>query len=76
MGALVSRVLGASRRHPLIVDVCVGMLGAAFVGGLASPFLGAPLLNEGRFGLGAAIVPAVGAALIVVMKRAMQRDGA
>jgi uncharacterized membrane protein YeaQ/YmgE (transglycosylase-associated protein family) len=73
LGAVAGVVMGPSRRVSRAMNLLVGIAGAVLAGWLLSPLIGLPALNEGRFSIGALVVAAVGAVLLLVVVNAVRR---
>ena len=67
VGMVAGRVIGTNRQQPWRMDLSVGVAGAVLTGLLITPVLGRPSSNNGHFGLGAAVVAVVGAALALIV---------
>ncbi len=59
----------------VVLNVVVGILGAALGGYLSSPFGAAPTLDQNNFSLPGLVLSCLGAALLLMLVNFMQRIG-
>lgn len=71
VGALVgwaaSLLMRTDAQQGIVLNVVVGVVGAALAGFFVSPLLGLPTLSEGVFSLGALLVSLIGAVILLAI---------
>jgi len=72
-GALASVLIGTDRRQSPLLNVGVGIAGAALAGAFVAPLLGTPDSNQGVFSVGSTAISLVGAILLLVIVNAIRR---
>lgn len=76
-GALVgwgaSLVMGTNSRQGCLMDVIVGIAGAALAGFLLSPLVGVSTINQDNFSLAGLLVSLLGAVILLAVVRAFTR---
>lgn len=73
-GWLASMVMRTDADRGLILNVVVGIVGAALGGVLISPLIGMPRFGDGVAGA-AALVALLGAAILLAIVHLVRRDG-
>ena len=65
IGWIASMIMRTDAQQGVILNVVVGIVGAALAGWLISPLVGIPSINEAGFSLGAFVVSLVGAIILL-----------
>ncbi len=65
LGWLASMIMHTDGRQGTLLDIVVGVVGAALAGWLISPLVGVGTINQGNFSFGALIVSLVGAIVLL-----------
>ena len=73
IGWLASMIMRTDAQQGMILNVVVGIVGAALGGWLISPLLGMPSINDGTFSVGALIVSLIGAVILLAIVNLFRR---
>lgn len=73
IGWIASMIMRTDARQGLLLNVVVGIVGAALGGWLVSPLLGVPTINQGVFSIGALVVSLVGAVVLLALVNVLRR---
>jgi uncharacterized membrane protein YeaQ/YmgE (transglycosylase-associated protein family) len=71
-----SLVMGTDARQGIILNVIVGVLGAALGGWLLSPMVGVSTINQGDFSIGRVLVSLIGAIALLAIVGVVRRFSA
>ncbi len=67
LGWLASMIMHTDGRQGTLLDIVVGIIGAALAGWLISPLVGVGTINQGNFSFGALIVSLLGAIVLLAV---------
>ncbi|MGC4080019.1 MAG: GlsB/YeaQ/YmgE family stress response membrane protein [Rubrivivax sp.] len=73
IGWVASKIMRTDAQQGVILNVIVGIIGAALGGWLVSPLIGVGTINEGVFSFGALIVSLVGAIILLAIVNLFRR---
>jgi uncharacterized membrane protein YeaQ/YmgE (transglycosylase-associated protein family) len=73
IGWVASMIMRTDGQQGMILNVVVGIIGAALGGWLISPLLGMPSINEGSFSIGALLVSLIGAVILLAIVNLFRR---
>lgn len=73
IGWVASLIMRTDAQQGLILNVVVGIIGAALAGWLISPLVGIPSINQGAFSIGALVVSLVGAVVLLAVVNLFRR---
>ncbi|WKB55103.1 GlsB/YeaQ/YmgE family stress response membrane protein [Eleftheria terrae] len=73
IGWIASMIMRTDAQQGLILNVVVGIVGAALGGWLISPLVGVPSINQDAFSLGAMLVSLVGAVVLLAVVNLLRR---
>ena len=75
VGGLVGWVASVIMRtqQGVLLNVLLGIVGAALGGGLLSPLVGAPTINQGNFSVAGLLVSLVGAVILLFIVNLVRR---
>lgn len=76
IGWLASLIMRTDAQQGLLLNVVVGIVGAALSGWLVAPLLGMPTINDGVFSVGALLVSLVGAVILLAVVNLVRRGQA
>ncbi|HEU4459123.1 MAG TPA: GlsB/YeaQ/YmgE family stress response membrane protein [Methylibium sp.] len=76
LGWAASKVMRTDAQQGVILNVVVGIVGAALGGWLISPLLGLPTINQGAFSIGALLVSFLGAVILLAIVNLLRRGTA
>jgi uncharacterized membrane protein YeaQ/YmgE (transglycosylase-associated protein family) len=76
IGWVASLLMRTDGQQGVILNVVVGIVGAALAGWLISPLIGVPTINDGAFSLGALLVSLVGAVILLAIVNLVRRGSA
>lgn len=76
LGWAASKVMRTDAQQGVILNVVVGIVGAALGGWFISPLLGMPTINQGAFSFGALIVSFLGAVVLLAIVNLVTRGRA
>lgn len=72
IGWLASRIMGTSGQQGLLLDIVVGVVGAALAGWFLTPLFGIGTINQNNFSLPALLVSLVGAVALLAIVRLLR----
>jgi uncharacterized membrane protein YeaQ/YmgE (transglycosylase-associated protein family) len=72
IGWLASRIMGTSGQQGLLLDIVVGVVGAALAGWFLTPLFGIGTINQNNFSLPALLVSLVGAVVLLAIVRLLR----
>ena len=67
VGWLASLVMKTDAQQGLLLNVVVGIVGAAVAGWLLSPLVGIPSINDGVISIGSILLSVVGAVILLAI---------
>ena len=73
VGWVASLIMKTDGQQGLILNVVVGIVGAAAAGWLISPLVGVPTINQDQFSIGALLVSLIGALLLLAVVKLFRR---
>ncbi len=73
LGWLASIIMRTDAQQGIVLNVIVGIVGAALAGWLISPLLGVGTINMNEFSLGALLVSLVGAVILLAIVNLFRR---
>lgn len=73
IGWVASKIMRTDAQQGVILNVVVGIIGAALGGWLVSPLIGVGTINQGVFSFGALIVSLVGAIILLAIVNLFRR---
>jgi Predicted membrane protein len=73
IGWIASMIMRTDAQQGVILNVVVGIIGAALGGWLISPLVGVPSINENAFSIGALLVSLVGAIVLLAIVNLLRR---
>jgi uncharacterized membrane protein YeaQ/YmgE (transglycosylase-associated protein family) len=73
LGWIASKIMHTDAQQGIILNILVGIVGAALAGWLLSPLLGIPSINSGDFSLAALLVSLVGAVVLLAIVNLIRR---
>ena len=73
VGWLASLLMHTEARQGIILNVVVGISGAALAGFFISPMVGLPTINQGVFSIGSLLVSLVGAVILLAIVNLFRR---
>ncbi|MBK1686404.1 GlsB/YeaQ/YmgE family stress response membrane protein [Rubrivivax gelatinosus] len=73
IGWVASKIMHTDAQQGVILNVVVGIIGAALGGWLVSPLIGVGTINQGVFSFGALIVSLVGAIILLAIVNLFRR---
>jgi len=73
IGWIASLVMRTDPQQGTLLNVAVGIIGAALGGWLISPLLGFPSINQDVFSIGAMVVSLVGAIILLALVNLFRR---
>ena len=73
IGWVASLLLKTDGEQGVILNVLVGIVGAAIGGWLISPMVGVPSINDGSLSLGALVVSLLGAVVLLAIVNLIRR---
>ena len=76
IGWVASMIMRTDGQQGLILNVVVGVVGAALGGALISPMLGVPTINQDAFSLSALAVSLIGAIILLAIVNLFRRGTA
>jgi uncharacterized membrane protein YeaQ/YmgE (transglycosylase-associated protein family) len=75
IGWIASRIMGTNSQQGLLLDIVVGVLGAALAGWFLTPLFGIGTINQNNFSLPALLVSLLGAVILLAIVRLFTRGG-
>jgi uncharacterized membrane protein YeaQ/YmgE (transglycosylase-associated protein family) len=76
LGWLASKVMKTDAQQGVLLNIVVGIVGAALAGFLLSPVLGIPTINAANFSIGGLLVSFVGALILLAIVNLVRRGRA
>lgn len=76
VGWLASLIMRTDAQQGIILNVVVGIVGAALGGWLLSPLLGVPSINQNNFSIGALLISLLGAVILLAIVNLVRRGTA
>lgn len=76
IGWVASMIMRTDGQQGMILNVVVGIVGAALGGWLISPLLGMPSINDGTFSIGSLLVSLIGAVILLAIVNLFRRGKA
>jgi uncharacterized membrane protein YeaQ/YmgE (transglycosylase-associated protein family) len=73
VGWLASLLMKTDARQGMILNVVVGIIGAALAGFFISPMVGLPTINQGVFSIGSLLISLVGAVILLAIVNLFRR---
>ncbi len=73
IGWIASMIMRTDAQQGVILNVVVGIVGAALGGWLISPLVGVPSINQDSFSIGAMLVSLVGAIVLLAIVNLFRR---
>ena len=73
VGWLASLIMRTDAQQGIVLNVVVGIIGAALAGWLLSPLVGVGSINQGDFSLGALGVSLLGAVILLAIVNLVRR---
>jgi uncharacterized membrane protein YeaQ/YmgE (transglycosylase-associated protein family) len=73
VGWLASLLMKTDARQGIILNVVVGIIGAALAGFFISPMVGLPTINQGVFSIGSLLISLVGAVILLAIVNLFRR---
>jgi uncharacterized membrane protein YeaQ/YmgE (transglycosylase-associated protein family) len=67
IGYIASRIMGTNSQQGLLLDIVVGVVGAALAGWFLTPLFGISTINQNNFSLPALLVSLLGAILLLAI---------
>jgi uncharacterized membrane protein YeaQ/YmgE (transglycosylase-associated protein family) len=76
IGWVASMIMRTDAQQGVLLNIVVGIVGAALAGWFISPLLGTPTINQGAFSFGALLVSLVGAVILLAVVNLIRRGSA
>ena len=76
LGWIASMIMHTDAQQGIVLNVIVGIVGAALAGLLISPLLGVPTINQDSFSVGAMVVSLIGAIILLALVNLFRRGRA
>jgi uncharacterized membrane protein YeaQ/YmgE (transglycosylase-associated protein family) len=76
IGWVASMMMRTNGQQGLILNVVVGVIGAALAGVVVSPMIGVSTINQGNFSLGGMLVSLGGAVILLAIVNLFRRGSA
>lgn len=73
VGWLASLLMHTDARQGIVLNVIVGIIGAALAGFFISPMVGLPTINQGVFSIGSLLISLVGAVILLAIVNLFRR---
>jgi uncharacterized membrane protein YeaQ/YmgE (transglycosylase-associated protein family) len=73
LGWLASKVMRTDAQQGIILNIVVGVVGAALAGFLISPLLGIPTINAANFSIGGLLISFLGALILLAIVNLIRR---
>lgn len=73
VGWAASLLMRTDAQQGIVLNVIVGIVGAALAGFFVSPLLGLPTINQGVFSVGSLLVSLVGAVILLAIVNLFRR---
>jgi uncharacterized membrane protein YeaQ/YmgE (transglycosylase-associated protein family) len=76
VGWIASMIMRTDAQQGIVLNIVVGIVGAALAGLLISPLLGVPTINQDSFSVGAMVVSLIGAIILLAIVNLIRRGRA
>ena len=76
IGWVASMMMRTNGQQGVLLNIVVGIIGAAVGGFLISPLVGIPSINQGSFSIGALVVSLIGAVILLAIVNLVRRGSA
>lgn len=76
LGWLASKVMRTDAQQGILLNIVVGIVGAALAGFLLSPLLGIPTINSANFSIGGLLISFLGALILLAIVNLVRRGRA
>ena len=76
LGWLASKVMRTDAQQGIILNIVVGIVGAALAGFLLSPILGIPTINSVNFSISSLLISFLGALILLAIVNLIRRGRA
>ena len=76
LGWLASKVMRTDAQQGILLNIVVGIIGAALAGFLLSPLLGIPTINSANFSIGSLLISFLGALILLAIVNLVRRGRA
>ncbi len=73
IGWVASMIMRTDGQQGIILNIVVGIIGAALGGWLISPLVGVGTINQGSFSVGALVVSLIGAVVLLAIVTLVRR---
>ena len=73
VGWVASMIMRTNAQQGVVLNVVVGIVGAALAGWVISPMVGLPTINQDAFSVGALMVSLVGAIILLAIVNLVRR---
>lgn len=73
IGWIASMIMRTDAQQGILLNVVVGIIGAALAGFVISPLLGIPTINQDAFSFGALLVSLLGAVILLAIVNLVRR---
>lgn len=73
IGWVASMIMRTDGQQGIILNIVVGIIGAALGGWLISPLVGVGTINQGSFSIGALVVSLIGAVVLLAIVNLVRR---
>lgn len=73
LGWLASKVMKTDAQQGVLLNIVVGIVGAALAGFLISPLLGIPTINAASFSIGSLVISFLGALILLAIVNFFRR---
>ena len=73
LGWLASKVMRTDAQQGILLNIVVGVVGAALAGFLISPLLGIPTINGANFSIGGLLIFFLGALILLAIVNLIRR---
>jgi uncharacterized membrane protein YeaQ/YmgE (transglycosylase-associated protein family) len=73
IGWIASMIMRTDAQQGIVLNVVVGIVGAALAGFLISPLFGLPTINQNAFSIGSLLVSLVGAVILLAIVNLVRR---
>jgi uncharacterized membrane protein YeaQ/YmgE (transglycosylase-associated protein family) len=75
IGYIASRIMHTNSQQGLLLDIVVGVVGAALAGWFLTPLFGVSTINQSNFSLPALLVSLLGAIVLLAIVKLLFRGG-
>lgn len=76
LGWLASKVMRTDAQQGVLLNIVVGIVGAALAGFLISPLIGIPTINAANFSIGGLLISFLGALVLLAIVNLVRRGRA